>query len=168
MEPIHGVYNHHVNLYNRGVAAWEIGNREVALMCWRDAVELKRGFKEAWQALYLGQIKTGDTKGAVQTCRKAVTAKRKHQWLWFYLGEAYAANEEFDKAILAYQRSLHIWKVYKKPMYGLFKIYSHLGNREKARQYMELMTKPRKEILILRKKLQIEWKENAKRNELNL
>ncbi len=168
MEPIHGIYNHHVNLYNRGVAEWQSGNWETALMSWRNAVDLKRGFKEAWQALYLGQIEIGDTEGAVQTCREAVTAKRKHQWLWFYLGEAYAANEEYDKAILAYQRSLFIWKVYKKPMYGLIKIYTLFGNREKVREYADLMMKPRKEILALRKRLQIEWKENVKRNELNL
>ncbi|MFW9823146.1 MAG: tetratricopeptide repeat protein [Candidatus Thorarchaeota archaeon] len=167
MEPIPNKYNHHVNLYNRGVAEWNRGNREAALILFRRAIDIKKGFKEAWQALYLGQIKVGDLEGAIQTCREAVIEKPKHQWLWFYLGDAYTANKEYDKAILTFERSLLLWKAYKKPMFGLMRVYRHVGNHKKSKQYRDLMTKPRKEILNLRKRLQNEWKQNKKRNELN-
>jgi tetratricopeptide (TPR) repeat protein len=167
MKPI-PLNSHHVYLYNRGIAEWKSGNRKAALTWWRNAVDEKISFNEAWEALYLGQIKTGDLRGAIQTCREAVRLKPKHQWRWFYLGEAYIANKDYEKAILAYERSLLLWKVYKKPMYGLIRVYGILGNKEKVEQYMTLMTKPRKEIINLRKKLQKEWKLNKKRNTLNL
>jgi len=158
----------HLYYYRIGKGAWDTGDLKRAEQNFKKALEVKRRFSDGWQALYLVQIEAGNTASAVRSCREAVQVMRKYQWLWFYLGEAYTANKEYNKAILAYERALIQWKTYKKPMYGLIRIYRHLGNHEKVRQYRELMTKPRKEILPLRKKLKIEWKANKKKNELEL
>ncbi len=153
----------HVYWLRRGKELWENGDREGALDAFRMSIKEKQNYSNGWQALYEAQIALGKNKDAIETCRAAVKVKRKYQWFWYYLGNAYAANEDYKMAILAYERSLLLWKTYKKPMFGLIQIYRRLGNREKVKQYSELMTKPRKEILDLRKMLKIEWKQNKKK-----
>ena len=148
----------HYDWLKKGYSQLSVGDQQGAIESFKKSLDIKRSFSNGRLALYETLIELGRNEEAINVCEEGVKVRPKYQWLWFYLGEAYKANKEYDKAILAYERALIQWKTYKKPMFGLISIYRMLGKDEKVMQYSELMTKPRKEILELRKILRKGWK----------
>ncbi len=96
----------HYPLSNMGLAYYNKRKYELAETYYQKSLELKPDFLTALIGLGRTHIKTGKLPQAVEILEKAVEQAPRFGANYFYLAEAYALSRKYEKAILAYRKTI--------------------------------------------------------------
>jgi predicted TPR repeat methyltransferase len=91
-----------------GAALWELGERNEAVACWRQALELQPDFPEAHNDLGVALRELGQLDEAVTCYQRALTQKPDYVDAYNNLGNVWQEQKKRDAAATCFQRALEL------------------------------------------------------------
>jgi len=145
-------------LWNKiGIAYHQLGQLDVAVRHYQEALKLKKDYAEAINNLGTIRYARKDYKGAEKDYRKALKLVPKSASIWSNLGTALFARKKYNEAMEAYNTALKLdadvfehrsmggslmqeRTVEERAMFHFYlaKLYAGAGQTERALQYMRM------------------------------